>query len=207
MPSSRYADPAEPLRRLRLLELLAGIEPGDATEDADITGTAEWVASGAPLYRVRKPDVPAKHLVSYFVPIDPASGQLMLVAHRATGLWLPPGGHVEPAEDPWRTVRRECREELGIEATPAPFAGERPVFLTVSQTRGAGPHIDVSLWYALAVDPRTIQRYDVNEFAEIRWVSPDRLLDEPVETLDPHLHRFTRKLLRAGWPVAPSRVR
>ncbi|MFD9132827.1 hypothetical protein ACFVZA_10390 [Streptomyces bottropensis] len=31
---------------------------------------------------------------------------------------------------------RECREELGIEAVASPITGERPLFLTVTRTRG-----------------------------------------------------------------------
>ncbi|MEV4758646.1 NUDIX domain-containing protein [Micromonospora sp. NPDC049559] len=193
----RELDRAEPLRRLHLVELLAGIEPWDAAERADIVGTAEWVADGAPLYRVRKPDVPAKHLVSYFVVFDEGRRELLLVAHRKAGLWLPSGGHVEPDEDPWETVVRECREELGVPAVPSTFAGERPFFLTVTETRGAGRHTDVSLWYVLRGDPAEIVAYDEEEFDAIRWVAPADLLAEPAETLDPQLHRFTRKLLAA----------
>jgi hypothetical protein len=57
---------------------------------------------------MQKPDVPTMHLVSYLVALDEARGELLLVAHRTAGLWLPSGGHVEPMEDPWDTVLREC---------------------------------------------------------------------------------------------------
>lgn len=40
-------------------------------------------------------------------------------------MWLPPGGHVEPGEDPWQTVVRECREELHIDAVPSSVTGTR----------------------------------------------------------------------------------
>lgn len=76
------------------------------------------------------------HLVSYFAVLDDTRGQLLLVAHRKAGLWLPAGGHVESGEDPWAAVVRECREELGIEAVASPVAGELPFFLTVTGTRG-----------------------------------------------------------------------
>lgn len=112
--------------REELTLLLDGIEPWDGTELAHLARAREWVGSGAPLYRVRKPDVPPMHLVSYFVVRDEARGRLLLVNHRKAGLWLPPGGHVEPGEDPWQTVARECREELHIDAhPPRPQAGAR----------------------------------------------------------------------------------
>ena len=43
-------------------------------------------------------------------------GRTLLHKHRKLGLWLPPGGHVEPGETPDEAVRREVREETGLEA-------------------------------------------------------------------------------------------
>ncbi|MFG2951581.1 NUDIX domain-containing protein [Streptomyces adustus] len=50
---------------------------------------------------------------------------MLLVAHCKAGLWLPAGGHVEPGEDPWAAMVRECREELGIHATASPITDHR----------------------------------------------------------------------------------
>jgi 8-oxo-dGTP pyrophosphatase MutT (NUDIX family) len=178
----------------RLLELVAAIEPWDDLERTHLKTATQWIASGAPIYRLRKPDVPAMHLVSYFVVLDKARGQLLLVAHRKAGLWLPAGGHVEPGEDPWAAVVRECREELGIEAVASSITGKHPLFLTVTRTRGHSPHTDVSLWYLINADAHSITCYDQGEFAAIRWLTDEQVLREPDELLDPHMHRFTRKL-------------
>lgn len=137
------------------------------------------------------------HLVSYFVVLDETRRELLLVAHRKAGLWLPTGGHVEPMEDPWDTVTRECREELCIEAAPSAVSGVQPFFLTISQTRGHGQHTDVSLWYVLRSSAGSITLFDEEEFEAIKWLSPQRVLAEPADTLDPHMHRFTRKLMNA----------
>ncbi|MGW0886192.1 NUDIX domain-containing protein [Streptomyces sp. NPDC002671] len=183
--------------RGRLLQLVGAIEPWDELERTHLETATQWLASKAPVYRVRKPDVPAMHLVSYFVVLDNRRGQLLLVAHRKAGLWLPAGGHVEPGEEPWAAVVRECHEELGIEAVASPITGERPLFLTVTRTRGQGAHTDVSLWYLLNADAHTITSYDQGEFNAIRWLTDEQVLDEPAELLDPHMHRFTRKLQHA----------
>ncbi|MZF85763.1 NUDIX hydrolase [Streptomyces sp. SID5643] len=183
--------------RARLVELVGAVEPWDDLERAHLKTATQWIAGGAPLYRARKPDVPAMHLVSYFVVLDDTSGRLLLVAHRKAGLWLPAGGHVEPEEDPWSTVVRECREELGIRATASQITGELPFFLTVTETRGQGLHTDVSLWYLLDADAESITSYDQGEFDAIRWLTAEQVLDEPDELLDPHMHRFTRKLQHA----------
>jgi 8-oxo-dGTP pyrophosphatase MutT (NUDIX family) len=192
--------PRDERLRTGLAGLLEGIEPWDEPERTHLNAAADWLTSGAPLYRIRKPDVPATHLVSYFVVLDEQRGQLLLVAHRKAGLWLPTGGHVEPGEDPWAAVTRECREELGIRAVASALAGELPFFVTVTRTRGRGEHTDVSLWYLLTADADSITSYDEEEFTAIRWLTPEQVLGERPDCLDPHMHRFTRKLLHAWVP-------
>ncbi|MBJ6637024.1 hypothetical protein H4K36_01950 [Streptomyces sp. DHE7-1] len=70
-------------------------------------------------------------------------------------------------------------------------------FLTVTLTRERNPHTDVSLWYPLDADADTITSYDEGEIDAIRWLIEEQVLPEPEETLDPHLHRFVRKLRHA----------
>ncbi|WP_245651939.1 NUDIX domain-containing protein [Streptosporangium amethystogenes] len=188
--------PDQPLRT-RLTELLEGVGTWDKQERAHLATAAEWIASGAPLYRTQKPDVPPMHLVSYFVALDEARAELLLVAHRKAGLWLPSGGHVEPMEDPWDTVLRECGEELHTKAVPSAVSGKNPFFLTVTRTRGQGQHTDVSLWYVLQSEAGDITSFDEDEFEAIRWLPLHQVLAEPGDTLDPHMHRFTSKLMAA----------
>jgi hypothetical protein len=130
---------AEAARSL-VSDLTAAVRPGDARETADQADIPAWVASGQPLYRTTAPAVPPRHLVVYFVPVDPAGRSLLLGDDRKSGLWLPPGGHVEEGEDPRQAVIREAREELGITARPhREFGGGMPFFLTVMPTTGPGP--------------------------------------------------------------------
>ena len=69
----------------------------------------------------------------------------LLVDHKKAELWLPPGGHVDPGEDPQETFRREAMEELGIDAE---FLFDKPILLTMTKTVGyVAKHTDVSLWY------------------------------------------------------------
>ncbi|MFI2118719.1 NUDIX domain-containing protein [Streptomyces rubiginosohelvolus] len=126
--------------------------------------------------------------------LDEACNALLLVAHRKAGLWLPSGGQVEPMEAPWSTSRRECREELWTEAEPCSITSDRPLFLTVTRTRGQGQHTDVSLCHVLRAEAGQVTSFEA-EFDAIKWPSLDRVLAAPRDTLDRHMHRFTRKLM------------
>ena len=183
--------------REALTELLGGVEPWDGIEADHVAFAQGWVAGGAELYRAGRPDNPAVHLVSYFVPFDEESGRLLLTAHRKSGLWLPPGGHVEPGETPWEATFRETAEELGIVATPWPGCGTVPLFVTATMTRGPAPHTDVSLWHVIAASPDDIDGFDEREFEAVRWVGLSEACAEPEESTDPHLARFSAKLEHA----------
>jgi 8-oxo-dGTP diphosphatase len=155
-------------------DIVSGIKPLDELEQSHINDAITWIASGVPIFRITKPDVPNKHLVSYFVVFDESESKVLLVDHKLAGLWLPPGGHVEINEDPKETVRRECMEELQIQAN---FWCEDPIFLTSTVTVGyTGGHTDVSLWYVLK---------------GIQWFCFDEI---PYESSDPHMRRFISKL-------------
>jgi 8-oxo-dGTP diphosphatase len=173
---------------------VTGINPHDALEREHIADVLSWIDSGAPLFRVEKPDKPPKHLVSYFVVVDPDHDSMLLCDHIKAQLWLPPGGHVEPGEDPTETVRRESHEEL---AKPATFlrGNEAPLFATVTETRGLTPgHVDVSLWYVLRGHVHEYIHFDRGEFNDIAWFTFDEILESDPAIFDPHLQRFTGKL-------------
>lgn len=174
--------------RSELRKVIAAIVPVDATEEADIADTLAWIDSSAPLWRTAKPATPPKHLVSYFLLVD--GEHVLLVDHINAELWLPTGGHVEPREHPWATVRREAHEELGIECGSEP---SQPLFLTVSQTVGRTVgHTDVSLWYVLRGDRSAALSWDAGEFQSVTWFHKDRI---PTNRSDPNMARFLGKLV------------
>ncbi len=169
-------------------DLISRISPFDEIEQRHIEETLHWVESGSLLFRIQKPDVPNKHLVSYFVVFDENSKKILLCDHKKANLWLPTGGHIELNEDPKETVRRECFEELGIQAD---FLYETPIFLTSTQTNGfTGVHIDVSLWYILKADSGAFLDFDKEEFHDVAWFDMDNI---PYSKSDPHMGRFIKK--------------
>ncbi len=173
--------------------LITSITPRDTLEALHISNAVEWIESGAEIFRIQKPDTPPKHLVAYFVLVDPEKRKIMLVDHIKAGLWLPAGGHVEINEHLNTTVEREIQEELQM---PADFVHKDPFFITQTMTVGkTAGHTDVSLWYVVKADSENEIMYDATEFNGYKWFDYDEILSTDISRLDPHMHRFTKKLL------------
>ena len=169
--------------------IVTDLAPGDALEAEHRREALRWLESTDDVFRRVRPAAPPRHLVSYVVLVDPADGAVLLVDHLNAGLWLPPGGHVDPDEDPALTAVREAKEELGIDLT-----GARPRFLTITGTVGEhSGHTDVSLWYVGAGHRGLALTIDLREFREARWWSPADVRAADPAGFDPHLSRFLAK--------------
>lgn len=181
--------------RAVVYDLVAGVAPFDEREELDRATTLQWIRSGAPLFRIASPATPDKHLCVYFVLFDEARRTVLLVDHVKAGLWLFPGGHVDDGEDPRTTVLREAAEELRVDGEFHPLFGNNPLFLSVTKTRGAHSHTDVTFWFVLSADQNMPLEADPREAHQVRWFA----LDEPAEwahdRFDPHMARFRAKLL------------
>jgi 8-oxo-dGTP diphosphatase len=90
-------------------------------------------------------------------------GRRVLAAQRAeprahAGRWEFAGGKVEPGEDERCALRRECREELGVEVEPGErLGGDLPA---------AGGRLVLRVWWArlLEGEPQPV------EHAALRWL-------------------------------------
>jgi len=170
------------------------IAPYDEVEREHQEDVGAWLRSGINPFRLKKPDIPPKHLVSYFVLVDQEHRSVLLVDHIKAQLWLPSGGHVQLNELPQDAVVREAEEEFGIQAV---FLrnNKKPFFVTVTQTVGLTPgHTDVSLWYLLRGSIHDTPKYDRTEFTDVEWYTFDEILATDPTIFDPHLQRFTAKL-------------
>ncbi len=176
-----------------LKQQIKKINPYDSIEYDDINNTLNWVDSGVEIYRIQKPDIPKKHLVSYFVLYDKIKKKMLLVDHKKAQLLLPTGGHVEVNEDPKDTACRECGEELGIEAKFL-NGDNNPMFLTFSDTVGlTAGHTDVSIWYTLEYNSELTLNFSHEEFYNIHWLTIENILSTPIQKMDPNMYRFVNK--------------
>lgn len=176
--------------RSEIYRIVSSILPLDIIEQEHIDFVLTWLESGVDIFRTEKPATPKTHLVSYFVVVSPQMDRILLVDHKKARLWLPPGGHVEPNENPKDTVRREAQEELGLQAQ---FMYEHPIFLSVINTAGIqAKHTDVSLWYLIQADPEDPLDFDPREFNRIQWFGVEEI---PFQHSDPYMKRFITKML------------
>ena len=174
--------------------LVSAIEPLDDLEHEHRVDTLRWLKSTDDVFRRVKPATPDRHLVSYVAVLDPDDGSSLLVDHVNAGLWLPPGGHVEPDEHPADTAGREATEELGI-APVFVRHPPRPEFLTVTRTVGQDHgHLDVSLWFVLRGRRGMPTTPDDAEMREVRWWRHADVLDVDGGRFDPHYRRFLTKV-------------
>jgi 8-oxo-dGTP pyrophosphatase MutT (NUDIX family) len=69
---------------------------------------------------------------------------VVLVRHKRFGIWLQPGGHIDPGETPAAAALRESEEETGLAVR---FAGGSPQLIHVDVHPGPRGHTHLDLRY------------------------------------------------------------
>lgn len=117
------------------------------------------------------------------------AGRLLVVRSRNKKAFYLPGGKIEPGESPADALRREVREELGIDL-------ERPVvlkrYVAPAYGEGEGAMVDMTCFTAqLRGTPRP-----TSEIAELTYVNQSEYR-EHVETA-PAIHEVLSDLVASG---------
>ncbi len=122
-------------------------------------------------------------------------GRTALHWHRL-GMWLPPGGHLEPNEDPVQAMLREVAEETGIAA--------RVIHTAAPYPHGGRPHLPAPASIGIYEIPGDTHAPDAHEhidfvyFARPLAASPAPRLPEG----DPPWAWVSEAELRSGAPLA-----
>ena len=89
---------------------------------------------------------------------------VVLHLHRRLGIWVQPGGHVDPGESPEAACRREVTEETGLDAVHL----EPPLLFHVDVHPGPRGHTHYDLRYVLVGAPED-PRPPVGESPLVYW--------------------------------------
>ncbi|HKO47950.1 MAG TPA: NUDIX hydrolase [Polyangiaceae bacterium] len=154
-------------------EQLDRYEPANETEAAFALRMLEL--SRAPEACERSHFAPGHFTASAFV-LSPDLRDLVLIHHKKLGIWVQPGGHVEPTDgDLLGAARREVLEEVGLgelEQLRQTGASASPMFdldihlIPARKTEPAHEHFDVR--FAFVAKTRELVLSD--EVADMRWV-------------------------------------
>jgi 8-oxo-dGTP pyrophosphatase MutT (NUDIX family) len=114
---------------------------------------------------------------------------VLLHRHKRLGLWLQPGGHLEPGETPWAAARRESGEETGLQLRwVAAGPGGVPPLAHLDVHDGGRGHIHLDLRYLLVVEGDEQPAPPSGESPDVRWFA----WPEAVAIADPGLVGFLR---------------
>ena len=105
------------------------------------------------------------HVTSSAILVSDDRRRVLLHKHKRLGLWLQPGGHIEPGESPADAALRESIEEIGV---PARHQSPGGMFVHVDVHPGPKGHTHLDLRYVVR-SPRAVPAPAAGESAQVRW--------------------------------------
>jgi 8-oxo-dGTP pyrophosphatase MutT (NUDIX family) len=150
-----------------LRPLLHEHEPRDAKEAADRAAMLDFLER---LPEPFSPDQPLAHFTASALVVDEAHTRTALVHHRKLGIWVQPGGHLDPSDESiGDAALREVREETGIAGSLGPLMHLDIHEIPAREDMPAHLHLDVRF---LVVAPGDELRVS-EESTDLRWYPLD----------------------------------
>jgi 8-oxo-dGTP pyrophosphatase MutT (NUDIX family) len=128
-------------------------------------------------------------------------GRILLIKHRKSGLWLPPGGHIDRNEAPDDSLRREFMEEMNLRIevlnrNDVPKAGNIRRQLAVPfyvNVHSVGDHEHCCFHYLCRTKDPGKLRMNRSEVDDYGWFSPKELGQKKIP---PDVRNIARKAFR-----------
>lgn len=111
------------------------------------------------------------HVTASAIVVSDDGTRVLLHRHKRLGLWLQPGGHIEPGETPWEGARREALEETGL-----PVGDVSTDLLHVDVHPGPRKHTHLDLRY-LVTAPLVAPTPPEGESQDVQWFQWHRAID------------------------------
>ena len=103
---------------MTLVRLRADVAARTPLDDRERSAIDQFLAALDVLEHPLDQDADPVHVTGSAIVVGPRG--VLLLKHKRLGIWLQPGGHIDPGETPWDAALREAREETGLDVS---FAG------------------------------------------------------------------------------------
>lgn len=170
---------------MTLVRLRADVAARTPLDDRERSAIDQFLAALDVLEYPLDQDADPVHVTGSAIVIGPRG--VLLLKHKRLGIWLQPGGHIDPGETPWDAALREAREETGLDVS---FAGPLdddgvPELIHVDVHAGGRGHTHLDTRYLLdggSADP-TPPEDESQDVAWFEWDEAIEMADDGVKTV------------------------
>ncbi len=151
----------------RLRRQLEAHEPREPREEHSLRRTLamlSWLR--APLDETADPT----HVTASAIVLG-GDDRVLLHRHKRLGIWLQPGGHVDPGESCEVAVLREVAEETGLDGT---LAEDAPLHVDVHE--GPRGHVHLDVRWLVRVATGAVPEPAAGESPDVAWFDRDEAL-------------------------------